>query len=195
MEGTIGQYLKECREKEAITIEQVSEKTHIKTRILKQLENNDFENLGGIGYARSFILSYARIVKANEPKILLMLDNLFSDRQVKYYRVDAAEPKKVLIPTSIFSIFILIILIAVLSFVTIRLHKEGKLATPNLKKITNTINFKNIFKKKDEKPIEKIETPEETIEEKKLNRSALYDTTDYSKDLIFSDGKNPLNEE
>ncbi len=196
MADTIGQYLKECREKQDLSLEKLSEKTHIKLRILKQLESDEFEDLGGVGYIKSFILSYGRAVNANVPKLLLMFDTLYKDKQVRYYRVEQTEPKKVLIPTSVFYIILLIILIAFLSYITIRLHNEGKLTTPKLNKITSTINLKDIFKKKE--PIEKVEvdtTKAEAVEEHSINREALFDTTDYSNDLIFQGEDSPLNKE
>lgn len=199
MEGTIGQYLSDCRREKGLSLEQLSEKTHIKLRILKQLENNDFDDLGGTGYVKGFILSYARAVGANEPKILMMFGNIHKENNVQYKKISKTQPKKVLIPTSFFSIIFLIILIAVLTFVTIRLYNSGQLSSPNLQKITDTINLKKLFQSKDSEDTEEKEENEiiikEPQEKSEINEEAIHDTTDYTKELIFEGKENPFNEE
>lgn len=59
---TLGQLLRQTREKKGLSIEQAAEQTFILKRHLQALEADDFEQLPQPTFARGFVISYARFL-------------------------------------------------------------------------------------------------------------------------------------
>jgi len=62
----IGEYLKEIRLSKKLTIENISNQTRLKTYIIEQIENNDFNAIGDVGFIKIMIITYCRAVEGNE---------------------------------------------------------------------------------------------------------------------------------
>ncbi|MBN1949317.1 MAG: helix-turn-helix domain-containing protein [Candidatus Cloacimonetes bacterium] len=195
MDKKIGEYLRDIRVEQDLTLEDISEATKIKVRILKDIEANNFDNFGGRGYAKALILSYARYLQADIETVLSMLDTCFATIKVKYYRNGEIQPRKYMISTSVFSLILLILLIAAISYFSVRLYKEGKLHFP----------FR-IFSPRSntEEPVDssqavtpQLPAPREEITpllpEQTLNLEALHDTINYTHKLLFKDKDSPFN--
>ena len=187
----IGEYLSALRLEKSITLEEISEKTKIKLRILKDIENGSIDKLGGKGYAKALIITYARAIGADVDKIVTMFDSIYSNSNLKFYRAQPAQPKKYLIPVNLFSIIFLIILIIILTLFTLKLYKEGKLKAPIFKKISTKLNLKSTLKQDSISSKMKLLDIEEETEENIINEDALHDTTNYLKDIIFKDKSSP----
>ncbi|MBN2461848.1 MAG: helix-turn-helix domain-containing protein [Candidatus Cloacimonetes bacterium] len=192
-DNSIGKYLKETRIQRELTLEEISEKTKIKTRFLTAIEDNDFDNLGGRGYARATIITYARAIGADVNKVLKDFDELYRPISEKFHYSSSYQPKKYLISTNLLSFLFFLILILVIIFLSIKFYKEGK--------------FKSPFQKSTPTPMETKEKPEsvktvlpeleqEVIEpdntSDNFDQRALDDTTDYLDELLFSAGESPL---
>ena len=199
---TIGKYLQTIREKKNLTLEDIFEITKIRVRLLEKLESNLFDDLGGIGYAKAMILTYAKALGITEDQIHELLQNQFNTK-IQYAPVSlSTQPRKFLLPTKIFSVMLLIIVIMLLSYLVINLYKDGVLTWPPFKKADAGMEIKP--KEKKEKPLE-IESKRivpkskkedemvlmEQVEKPKIN--AIDDSTDHLNELLFKDKKSPFN--
>jgi len=68
--ATLGQELKEERERRAVSIKEISDQTKISSRILLAIENDLWEEIPGTFFLRGVIRSYAQTIGA-DPKIFL----------------------------------------------------------------------------------------------------------------------------
>jgi len=191
MENNIGQYLNSLRNERNLTLEEISEKTKIKTRILQSIEAGQFDDLGGKGYAKALIVTYSKALGADETAVLKMFNESFTSIQVKYSKPLIDQPqKKYHFHMNLIYIFLLIVLIAVLTFFTVKFYREGKLSSPIF----------DIFNKKPKETTEVIPDTTETDtteievppELPLINDAALHDSTNYASDLIFEDKDSPF---
>ena len=190
---SIGNYLKSIREKKKLTIDQVSKKTRIKTRFLEDIEKDNFNNLGGIGYAKVIVLSYARAIEAEEKHIIELLKEKFNKKPKYFSRTKSIQPRKLILPTNFFSIIFLIIVVILLTLLVINLYKSDILTWPPFRRVEKKVEIKQNNKK--QKITEKLDLKEKETEEDqiKINKEALKDTTDYLDEFMFKDKKSPYN--
>jgi cytoskeleton protein RodZ len=66
---SIGQRLREERLRKGIKLSEISEFTRIRTAFLEAIENDQFDQLPGAFYARSFIRQYARYIGLDDPEL------------------------------------------------------------------------------------------------------------------------------
>ena len=199
---TIGKYLSTLRETKNLSLKDISEITKINVRLLENVENNLFDDLGGIGYAKAMILTYAKALGITEDQIHERLQNQFNTK-IQYAPISlSTQPRKFLLPTKIFSVMLLIIVIMFLSYFVINLYKDGVLTWPPFKKADTEMQIKP--KEKTEKPLE-IESKRIIPESKKEDEmvlvkqigtpdvNAIDDSTDHLNELLFKDKKSPFN--
>lgn len=67
---TFGENLRREREMRAVTLEEIAESTKISTRLLKALESDQFSELPGGVFTRSFIRAYAQYLGLDEEHVL-----------------------------------------------------------------------------------------------------------------------------
>lgn len=67
---TIGEILKNAREKKGLTIESLEKKTRIVSRYIEALENNEFDKLPGEIYVRGFIKTLSDKLSLDSEKVL-----------------------------------------------------------------------------------------------------------------------------
>lgn len=72
--GTVGEKLRDARERSNRTIRDMSEVTKIRTDHLEALEEANFDVFSAPVYIRGFVRSYAGALRLNVPEILLELD-------------------------------------------------------------------------------------------------------------------------
>ncbi|MEI6534011.1 MAG: helix-turn-helix domain-containing protein [Verrucomicrobiaceae bacterium] len=70
MPPTLGQHLKHAREKRGLSLADVSHQTKIPWPRLKDMEDDNFNALGGMAYTRSFVQTYARLLNVNADSVL-----------------------------------------------------------------------------------------------------------------------------
>ena len=70
----IGQILKTFRQKKKYTQEKISDKTKISIQNIKNIEEGNFDLIGGKFYQKSFIRLYAKALRISERKILALFD-------------------------------------------------------------------------------------------------------------------------
>ncbi|HYN86849.1 MAG TPA: helix-turn-helix domain-containing protein [Pyrinomonadaceae bacterium] len=69
-DGSLGQQLRRARESRQISLRTISDQTRITMRHLEAIEADDYKNLPGGIFNRSFIKAYARAVDFNEQRAL-----------------------------------------------------------------------------------------------------------------------------
>lgn len=62
---SLGKALREARKASGYSVEQIAEKTRIRVGLIKSLENEDFDNAGGVAYARAHIRTIAKVIDAD----------------------------------------------------------------------------------------------------------------------------------
>jgi cytoskeleton protein RodZ len=68
--GSLGEFLRQEREKRGITIEQVASATKINVRLLHLLESDQYSELPAKPFIRGFVSSYARFIGVDSKEIL-----------------------------------------------------------------------------------------------------------------------------
>ena len=195
--SSIGEYLHSLRTENKITLEEISKLTKIKIRLLKQIEENKFDGLGGTGYAKALIFNYGKALSANEKKLEHLFNKQFSTESKFVSRFQTEQPKKIMLPGNIFGIIALIIVVIILSFITYHIYKEGYVNIPFQKKVE--LNEKKIQKKHKKKTEQEVYHSEENSNEKAessnsvIDKKSLRDTTDYMNQFLFKNKKSPLN--
>lgn len=77
---SLGTIFKEIREKNGITLEEIENTTKIRTKYLKAIENDKFDEIPGKIYAKGFVKSYAKYLKIDqEPVIIEMIEEAFGE--------------------------------------------------------------------------------------------------------------------
>src|SRR5918998_2952911 len=70
MAASFGEQLRLAREARGVTLRQISDQTHISIRYLEAIEADDYKQLPGGIFNRSFVKSYARAVGFDEAEAL-----------------------------------------------------------------------------------------------------------------------------
>jgi len=87
----IGQALKDNRLKKKLSLDKISNKTKISIENLENIEEGRFHLIAGQFYQRSFIKSYAKALRINEKKILLLFDNALNGPDKKATSIESKE--------------------------------------------------------------------------------------------------------
>ena len=148
------------------------------------------------------IVTYAKAIGITEDQIHELLQHQFNTKPQYILQSSSTQPRKFLLPTKIFSVMLLIIVIILLSYLIINLYKDGILTWPPFKKADSEMQI--IPKEKTEKTLEseskravlKIEKEEEMVLMEQIVKAevnAIDDSTDYLEELLFKDKKSPFN--
>ncbi len=169
---SIGQYLKKARENKGFSIEEVSEETKIKPRIIESIEQNKFDEFGGTGYAKALIESYAKFLDANDEKLKSLIDTRFPSKLTHNAKFNSIQPRKILIPTNFIAIISLVILVIILIITSIKLSQAGLLKSPfkkaKVEKVEKKSEENKKESKKDNKDSEKKTTNQASSKAKKI---------------------------
>lgn len=74
---TIGQYLRQEREKKNLTVKTISQHTKISTSKLELIEENNFDELPSLAYVTGFVKSYAKSLGLDQNYCLSLLDKAY----------------------------------------------------------------------------------------------------------------------
>ncbi len=78
--GQFGNLLRDARNEKELTIEKVSEDTYIKGRQLIALEEEDFDNLPQMTFAKGFALKYAQYLQLDEDEVLEKFNAVYPEK-------------------------------------------------------------------------------------------------------------------
>lgn len=199
---TIGKYLSSIRKQNSLTLNNISEITKIKVRLLEKIESDHFDDLGGIGYAKAMILTYAKALGIAEEQIHELLQKQFSSNIQYVPKSYDTQPRKFLVPTKIFSVMLLIIVVALLSYLVINLYKDGVLTWPPFKKVDAGMQIKpkesskKTIDDESKRIIPEVEKKNEMVlvDQKEANNViVINDSTDHLDELLFKNKQSPYN--
>lgn len=78
---TVGQILKEERERKFYTLEDIEKVTKIRVELLQALERDDYKKLPPPTFVQGFIKNYGKFLKLDTEKLLAIFRREFSDRK------------------------------------------------------------------------------------------------------------------
>jgi cytoskeletal protein RodZ len=73
---TLGAHLRRERELRKITLEEVSEQTHIKIEYLRAIESDHFEKTPGLTFAKGYLKTYAAYIGLSPDEVLLQFEGM-----------------------------------------------------------------------------------------------------------------------
>lgn len=88
---TLGEFLRQEREKRGVTIEQVASATKISVRLLHLLESDQYSELPAKPFIRGFVSSYARFIGIDSKEILTQFGDFLEMRSVERPTRDAGH--------------------------------------------------------------------------------------------------------
>jgi cytoskeletal protein RodZ len=97
MPETIGQQLKAAREARNLTLEKVTQVTHIQARLLEAMEADDFETLPSPVQARAFLRTYAGFLELSLDEMIAR-QRLAAGEPATASRFDGSVPSQVTVP-------------------------------------------------------------------------------------------------
>lgn len=71
---TVGETLRNARMGLGLSITEVAERLHLTTQVLESIENNEFERLPGVTFARGYVRSYAKILGLDANQVVKLFD-------------------------------------------------------------------------------------------------------------------------
>src|SRR5690606_27396763 len=74
MKETVGQQLRQAREKRSLSIEQVARATHMRLHYIRAMEEGNFEAMPSMTQARGFLRTYARFLDLDPEPLLDILN-------------------------------------------------------------------------------------------------------------------------
>ncbi len=80
IKGQFGNLLRDARNEKELTIEKVSEDTYIKGRQLIALEEEDFDSLPQMTFAKGFALKYAQYLQLDEAEVLEKFNTVYPEK-------------------------------------------------------------------------------------------------------------------
>jgi cytoskeletal protein RodZ len=144
---TLGEKLKNTREKQHLSLEKVVKSVGIKKKYLKYLENDDLKNLPGGLYAKKFIKQYSKYLNLDQDEIDNYIEKLLtkSDSQHNYFSYKKLSKKRFLVfPRIVRTVLIVIVVLTCLLYLAF--YFNNLISPPNLKIIyptTNQVTKKN----------------------------------------------------
>jgi cytoskeletal protein RodZ len=157
---SIGKYLKEKRESQNLSISKISEEIKLKEYILNQIENDDFDAIGDIGFIKIMVITYCRALGGDEELVLRNIKAKFDKKTEPPIKINTAKKRKrpILLSMGLIYFVLLILLVFVLSLSVIKFYKQGSMS---FKAIREQLAFSD----NKEKPVaeEKIETDVDSL--------------------------------
>ena len=112
-----GEQLKHLREQKNLSINDISARLHLDTRIIEAIESDNFEAMPAATYARGYLRSYAKILDADAEAILAAYNNEAPEPpeiipEVKHSSQTSSSDKPVKAITYLISLSLFILLVA-----------------------------------------------------------------------------------
>jgi len=123
---TLGDYLKNKREAQNITLEEVSQATRIRRTILEAIENNNYDLIPPKVFTQGFIKSYASYLGLDENDVIKRYHEIMESREIKTDTdepIQQEPPQSFLTPTRL--LVLGIVFIVVLSVWLLRKNPES----------------------------------------------------------------------
>ncbi|MBW6516691.1 MAG: helix-turn-helix domain-containing protein [Candidatus Cloacimonetes bacterium] len=180
----IGNYLQEKRKEKGLSLDEVSSKTKLHVNTLKNMESNNFSSLGGDGYTKILITTYARVLGLSQREIDTLLNKAPKiDIKAPRQSNEILHPKTILIHKNFFLVILLIILIAVLTYAVVTLYESEKISWPFSRTPTPV---------EEPEPLQEDEPLEQDSENLDINTYNTIYPSDPEDNLSGSDSEEPI---
>jgi cytoskeletal protein RodZ len=93
MPHSLGQFLKEARTRQGLTLETIAERTRINLSHLRALEENDFSKLPPLIFARAYLKEYTRCLSLQESQQADLMVRFAESAGAYYSRKQVATEK------------------------------------------------------------------------------------------------------
>ena len=173
---SIGKYLHNARISKSLSIKEVSKQTKIKTVYLKAIESDDFSSFLSLGYARANTYTYARFLKVDfDIERLKEINNFKKGKKKETVKKQGKEyilntTRIHFMPFNVVWIIPILVLLAILTFLTYTFYKKDLL---------------------NERLLEKEKQTQQVLPTKQEIKTL--GNTNYVSEIIYN-GKNPLDE-
>ena len=84
----LGEILREKREERELTRDEVSGVTHVSSRYIAALEEEDWDKLPGRAYALGYLKIYSRFLGLNEEEMVSLFNQVYSVKPVDWKSLD-----------------------------------------------------------------------------------------------------------
>ena len=118
---TVGQILKEEREKQFYTLSDIEKTTKIRIELLQALEADDYTKLPTVTFIQGFIKNYGRFLKLDSEKLLAIFRRGYSDRKhppriLESFQNPLDTKKFRITPTKFISMTVIILLLTFFAY-------------------------------------------------------------------------------
>ena len=117
---TVGQQLRQARESRGLSLEEVSRGTRIRLSYLQSLEDEEFDRLPAVVYARGFLRTYAMFLGLDPEPLLKQFEQAFHPILPSRPKPSSETPVRMWrgpSPRAILSSVVLVLVVAVIAFV------------------------------------------------------------------------------
>ncbi len=131
---SLGEKLKNAREKQHLSLERVVKSVGIKKKYLKSLEDNDIKSIPGGLYAKKFIKQYSKYLNLDQEDVDKYIEKLLinTDSQPNYFSHKKLSKKRFLVfPRIIRTVLIVIVALAFLLYLAF--YFNNLVSPPQLK--------------------------------------------------------------
>ncbi|MDP3804403.1 MAG: DUF4115 domain-containing protein [Candidatus Omnitrophota bacterium] len=122
---TIGERLREAREKKAVTIDQAQKQTHIHSTVLAALEEGRCDDMLAPNYVKSFLREYSNYLGLNSGELLSAYIALHPESNRPNLNLNRMEPKSAARRPNFLGSLKKILIVALILFVAVFLVKKA----------------------------------------------------------------------
>ena len=121
---TVGQILKEEREKKFYSLDEIEKVTKIRKELLEALEMDNYSKLPSSTFVQGFIKNYGKMLKLDTEKLLAVYRREFSDRKnppriLESFTNPMQNPRFIMTPAKVISAAVIILVIVFFSYLWI----------------------------------------------------------------------------
>ncbi|MCB5231351.1 MAG: helix-turn-helix domain-containing protein [Candidatus Cloacimonas sp.] len=156
MEST-GKVLQNKRKEKGLSIEDLCKTTKIHPSVINTIENGELSDLGGAGYSKMLLTTYAKALDYSDSAIRELLEQTPIKKNTRHQQPEEIlKPPTILIHKNIFFIIALVILTIILIVTVTKLYKKREVLPAPIEQRETEEQF--------EQPKENITTDAEAVE-------------------------------
>lgn len=176
--ASIGERLREAREKKSLTIDQVQKKTHIHSTVLMALEEGKCDAILPPAYVKSFLKNYCNYLGLDSKEILNKYSILHPELQTQNIKINRIETKDSSMDISKFiriikATVLFIVILFLITFLgqkiigSIKKHKSAARISPLVVRLKQTSHPKPLAQKTTD--VKTAAPPRQTIQQTPFN--------------------------
>src|SRR5699024_8862004 len=163
---TVGDTLRNARMEQGWSVSQVADKLHLTAQTVESIENNQFERLPGITFARGYVRSYAKILDLDAVQLVKIFDG-----SVEYNATGAVqsidrvgEARRVSRGMLHFSLFVVLLIILVAVYYAWHIFTSEQTAATTAAAIYERVEFERADGSMHIQTLDEVEEPVALLE-------------------------------